>query len=177
MRKYLTGLLTGSIFAMVLLSSYGNENVVNASYPVTPVSKEVLYSEEDVDWLAKAIYFEARGESLANMLAVGLVVMNRVNDGRYPGNIRGVVTQSKLDKKGNAVQNQCQFSWYCDGKPDVPKPDRYWEKAKEAAQAILNGNVYDFTDGATHFHNGKASPNWGFPQVAKIDNHTFYRRP
>jgi spore germination cell wall hydrolase CwlJ-like protein len=177
MRTYLTGLLTGLLFATVLLASFNKENTANASYPVIPVVKTPLYSDEDVDWLAKAIYFEARGESLAGQLAVGLVIANRINDHRYPGNVRGVVTQSKRDHNGNVVLNRCQFSWYCDGKPDVPKQDEYWERSKKAAQAILDGSVYDFTDGATHFHNNKVKPNWGFPQVAKIDDHVFYKRP
>ncbi len=44
--------------------------------------------------LAACIQAEAWGEGTAGQLAVGSVIMNRVEDSRFPGSITGVVTQS-----------------------------------------------------------------------------------
>jgi N-acetylmuramoyl-L-alanine amidase len=174
--RFITGLFVGIVFAFTLLVTLNSTNRTIANINTDTHNNTV--DQRELEWLAKNIYFEAGNHSLAGMLAVGLVVMNRVHDGRYPGNVVGVITQAKRDTKGNVILNQCQFSWYCDGKPDIPNDkDPGWERAQVAARAILEGRVFDFTDGATHFHNGKVSPNWGFPKVAQIDTHTFYKRP
>ena len=49
--------------------------------------------------LAACIQAEAWGEGTAGQLAVGSVIMNRVEDSRFPGSITGVVTQR--DNRGN----------------------------------------------------------------------------
>src|SRR5262249_13224301 len=55
----------------------------------------VDYGNRDAEeeCLAKAVYFEARGESLEGQLAVAQVIMNRAASGIYPPSICGVVTQ------------------------------------------------------------------------------------
>ena len=63
--------------------------------------------------LADAIYFESRGEVKRGQIAVAQVVMNRVFSGFYPNNVCGVVYQ-------NSHRNlACQFTFACDGIPDV----------------------------------------------------------
>ena len=44
--------------------------------------------------LADALYFEARGESVAGQLAVGLVIFNRVEHPKYPDTVCGVTRQA-----------------------------------------------------------------------------------
>ena len=80
------------------------------------------FREQEAQCLAKNMYFEARNQGLAGQLAVSLVVMNRVEDDRFPETICGVVEQGPiskwwLEKKGKVVpiKNRCQFSWFCDG--------------------------------------------------------------
>ena len=58
------------------------------------VCGEDYYDETDLYWLSRIISAESRGETLAGMIAVGNVVMNRVNDSRYPSDIREVIFQS-----------------------------------------------------------------------------------
>ena len=175
--RFIAGLLVGVVFSSTLLISFSNSPTPSNANVINEMPQTIQVDPVQLEWLSKAIYFEARGESLASMLAVGLVVENRIHDGRYPDNVKDVVTQSKKDPKGNVIPGQCQFSWYCDGKPDEPdRKSASWAKAKDAARAILENEVFDFTDGATHFHNGTVAPNWGFPKVAQIDNHSFYRR-
>ena len=60
-----------------------------------------LYSESDVVMMAKLMYGEARGlESQQEIAAIGWVVLNRVDDSRFPNTISGVITQ----------QNQFHYS-------------------------------------------------------------------
>ena len=74
--------------------------------------------------MALNIYHEARSDNLAGKFAVGDVVLNRVNDTRYPNNVCDVIYQGehrpswKDPKTLVPVRNRCQFSWYCDGKSD-----------------------------------------------------------
>ena len=51
--------------------------------------------QDELDCLAKNIYFEARGESLTGKIAVANVTMNRVEHHKYPSTVCGVVTQVK----------------------------------------------------------------------------------
>lgn len=126
--------------------------------------------------LAEAIYYESRGESLAGQLAVGLVVMNRVFRKDFPNTICNVVHEAQLARNGLPIKNKCQFSYYCDGLSDIPADQKSWNTALILAQYILDGKIFDFTAGATHYHAHYVHPNWEYPKVAQIDNHIFYKR-
>ena len=57
--------------------------------------------------LAEAMYFEARNQGWKGMLAVGVVIQNRVKDPRYPSHICSVVRQGKY-WQGHPVKHKCQ---------------------------------------------------------------------
>ena len=63
--------------------------------------------------LAEALYFEARGESLQGIVGVAEVILNRVDDRRYPNSLCGVVNQ------GTGERYRCQFTYTCDGRPET----------------------------------------------------------
>lgn len=128
--------------------------------------------------LALNIYFEARDQSLAGQIAVSNVVINRVEDPRYPNTVCGVVKDAKLDYRGQPKRNKCQFSWYCDGKSDKPKEGAYWDQASALANHLLSNKVYwDITEGATHYHAYYVNPSWNvdMEKTVTIDDHIFYR--
>jgi len=127
--------------------------------------------------LALNVYFEARSENMASQVAVSLVVMNRVEDHRFPDTVCGVVKQGLKYKNDKVVLGKCQFSWYCDGKSDKPTNKKAWFQAKEIASIVLDGGVFDFTEGATHYHAYYVYPSWRKTKtkVARIDSHIFYR--
>ena len=131
----------------------------------TGLPEKKSISTEDIDCLARNIYFEAANQSEIGKLAVGLVVMNRVSSERYPDTICGVVNQ------------RSQFSWVNDGKSDTPKNDRVWKESKKLARDILEGKAefIDFDD-VMHYHADYVSPKWSkkLNQVAQIDQHIFY---
>ena len=126
---------------------------------------EQKYTDEDLDCLARNIYFEAANQSTIGKLAVGLVVTNRVESSRYPDTICDVVNQ------------RSQFSWVNDGKSDTPKDDWAWRDSKKLAIDILEGKA-DFIDfdHVMHYHADYVSPRWSksLNQVAQIDQHVFY---
>ena len=66
--------------------------------------------------LAFNIYHEARSQSTIGQLAVAQVVMNRVDDDRFPDTVCEVVKQAVTHKGTNKpILHRCSFSWWCDG--------------------------------------------------------------
>lgn len=124
--------------------------------------------------LSEALYFEARGESLKGQFAVAEVILNRVAAAGYPDSVCGVVRQGASRKGG------CQFSYVCDGKPEVIAEPEAWDRAGKVARLMLDGKGRErLTAGATHFHTQSVRPGWAqvFPQTARIGTHVFYRQP
>lgn len=123
--------------------------------------------------LAKAIYFEARGEPLSGQIAVAEVVLNRVSNRHYPSTICGVVYQNS-DRFLS-----CQFTFTCDGLSDRPDEDRSWKRAVLLADYLIRERTGSITHSATHYHADYVSPYWASHMVktVKIGRHVFYRVP
>ena len=156
------------------------------------VGKELLLigmlmgvTHDEVTCLADNMYFEARKQSLAGMLAVSNVVMNRVADERYPDTICEVVQEGptrpswKDKNKYIPVRNKCQFSWYCDGKSDEPSDIETYDAIYGMAEDMLYQNMpyLDITDGATQYHADYITPSWAYTKNRRveIEDHIFYR--
>lgn len=129
--------------------------------------------------MQKNIYFEARNQSFVGKLAVGLTVLNRVESAKYPDDVCSVIYQAKTDKKGSPIRNNCQFSWYCDGKSDNMLDEDAAARAALAAWVVLQKNFIDITEGATHYHAEYVTPSWAnnLERITKIDHHIFYKYP
>ena len=160
------------------------ETVVESNQIVKEIRTTLLntpYSlENDYHCLASNIYWEARNQSLSGKVAVGQVVLNRVDSERFPDTICNVVTQTKFYPSGRIDLHDCQFSWYCDGKSDVPleKEMSIYEESFELAVELVEKRPMDFTEGATHYHSTKVNPYWAdsLERITRIDDHIFYRR-
>ena len=151
-------------------------------FAFTPVSSatdfKLIEEFPEVRCMALNIYYEARGSNLADRAGVADVVLNRVNDSRYPDTICDVVKQGRKDSAGNMIRNQCQFSWYCDGKHDRPQDGDRWVDAQTIAwNIVLDGKYRGITEGATHYHATYVEPNWAssLQLVGRIGAHIFYR--
>jgi spore germination cell wall hydrolase CwlJ-like protein len=122
--------------------------------------------------LANAVYFESRGESVRGQIGVAQVVLNRAFSSYYPDDVCGVVYQ-------NAHRHlSCQFTFACDGIPDVVTEAEAWERAKRIARATLDGRVWLPEIGkATHYHAYWVNPWWvrTMRKLTTIGVHTFYR--
>lgn len=123
--------------------------------------------------LALNIYFEARGEPEAGRLAVGHVVLNRMEDPRFPDTICAVVKQGGEDRL-----HRCQFSWWCDGQSDTPRDAAAWAQSRQAAQKVYWALDPDPTGGALWYHAHYVAPDWRhrFVRSAVIGQHIFYQR-
>ena len=130
----------------------------------------VAYTHE-LKCLATAIYFEARGEPVAGQKAVAQVVLNRTKSERYPHTVCGVVYQN-ADRR-----NRCQFSFACDGKPDVPKEAAARLRARcQAADCLRDPPETWVLGDATLYHARYVNPSWApkVTLVSSIGQHLFY---
>ena len=129
--------------------------------------------------LALNTYHEAKNQSMVGQIAVAEVVMNRVADSRYPNTIFEVVKQGPKYKGSDVpVRHRCKFSWYCDGKSDIPKNEKAWKKAQDYAYLVLYNRIaIDVTEGATDYHATYVKPSWAKTKkrTTRIDKHIFYR--
>ena len=147
------------------------------------LTQGIKASDENMDryCMAQNIYFEAGNQPLAGKVAVGQVVLNRLEHSNYPGTMCDVIYQAKWKENwlGNMhpVRNQCQFSWFCDGKSDDPEISPTWYDSLQVARDVVQGAYPDITEGATHYHNDKVNPYWAesLNQTVIINNHIFYK--
>jgi spore germination cell wall hydrolase CwlJ-like protein len=98
--------------------------------------------------------------------------MNRVFSGYYPGDVCGVVYQ-------NAHRHlACQFTFACDGIPDIVNDQESWTRAQRIARETLDGKLWlPEIAKATHYHASYVHPYWvrAMRKNAKIGLHHFYR--
>lgn len=136
--------------------------------------------QEEIYCLALNVYHEARGEDYLAQLAVADVTMNRVESKDFSNSVCEVITEAKvrINWRGDAVpiRHKCQFSWYCDGIDDEPKPGTEWNNALAVA---TNNNYRGITKGALFYHSVDVKPFWAesFIRLGSIGNHIFYRPP
>ena len=112
----------------------------------------------DVALLAKVISAEARGEPYAGQVAVGAVILNRIEHPAFPSTLAGVVYQPGA------------FTCMADGQIDQPVA----ESARRAAQEALNGS--DPSGGAIYYFNPATATSawiWSRPLIKVIGKHRF----
>jgi len=143
--------------------------------PQTPAERLGLTGrerEKQEKCLANAVYFEARGEPVRGQIAVAQVVLNRVFSPFYPKTVCGVVYQ-------NANRHlACQFTFACDGVPDVVTEPDAWARAKRIAADMLDGKLWMPEVGkSTHYHAYWVHPDWinEMNRIYRLGVHTFYR--
>ena len=156
----------------------------------TPIN---VFDVEEARCLAENIYHEARNQGTAGWLAVAAVTLNRVTDDRFPDSICGVVFQSEtreswrtkgkdlpdIERVYYPVRHRCQFSWYCDGKPDDINQLGIYMDIMQFTKILLTSRVmmFDITDGATFYHADYVMPSWAKSKIKTIEigDHIFYR--
>ena len=170
---------------MVGVSAKAETLVMLADDDIT-ISQSLTFNEDQfpqVNCMALNIYYETRSSNLADMYAVADVVLNRVEDTRYPDSICGVVKEGQQYPDGRMKRNKCQFSWYCDGKNDTPRDRESWKKAQSIAWDMVKWNSFrGITEGSTHYHTTYVNPRWNksrkgwsITRVGRIGAHIYYR--
>ena len=166
------------------------ESIIGGLLIMTPIDMGKDYSEQlqevgQAKCLADNMYFEARNQGTAGIIAVSNVVLNRVASGMYPNTVCEVVRQGphreswRKDGTFHPVRHKCQFSWYCDGKSDRIYDLETFDNILMLAEAIVLGQiqVLDITEGATHYHADYVEPAWAKTKTKtiEIEDHIFYR--
>ena len=168
------------------------------------VETGVSVNEDELKCMAENIYFEGRAEPMVGKVAIGKVVMNRIEDTRFPNSICGVVKQGPVreswktkkdpnltdkDRKYYPIKNRCQFSWWCDGQKDIiwatymngeviESNMTAWRDSINVALWLMSGELKDPTHGAVFYYNPNiANPSWGaiYKETAMIGNHRFMK--
>lgn len=123
------------------------------------------FHARSLDCLARNVYYEARGESLAGQYAVAEVTMNRAASPYYPDTVCEVVYQREA------------FSWTGLGVLQAPRGEA-WDRAVRIAEDVYYGRrPRTLHPGVTHFHATYVRPDWSRERrrVARIGRHVFYR--
>jgi spore germination cell wall hydrolase CwlJ-like protein len=118
-----------------------------------------------LECLAAGIYFESKSEPLMGQLAVGEVIANRADSGRFADTYCGVLFQ------------RGQFS-FVRGKswPRINKQSRQWTTAVAIAKIVDQDLKDSAADKALFFHAKRVRPGWKrLKRVTSIGNHVFYR--
>lgn len=115
-------------------------------------------NSEDIYWLSKAVYAEARGESYAGQVAVAAVILNRLENEDFPKTVKGVIFEPTA------------FTCVSDGQIYLDPSTQ----AVTAAREALMGS--DPTGGALYYWNPKTSTSkwvWSRHIIKRIGNHVF----
>lgn len=138
---------------------------ITISGTYSPLAKaSAYYRDDEVLWLARIITAEARGESLLGQIAVGNVILNRVNSRYYPNTIYGVI----FDRKYGV-----QFSPVLDG--SIYNTPTY--NATLAAKICLEGTRLS-TDAMFFLNPKTAESSWiiySREYAYSIGGHDFYK--
>ncbi|MFY9603297.1 MAG: cell wall hydrolase [bacterium] len=144
----------------------GEQLVIPEEYPAVEAARTVTTTSTrspetgwEIDLLARMIHAEAESEPYAGKVAVGAVILNRLEDPRFPDDLNGVLFSPW---EFEPVMN-----------------NRFWSitpsaEAYAAAEEALAG--WDPTGGALYFYNPVTSTSpWIFsrPVVTQIGNHVF----
>ena len=118
----------------------------------------------ELECLAAGVYFEAKSEPLAGQLAVGQVIANRAESGRFASTYCGVLFQ----------RGQFSFvrgrSW-----PAIARSSRQWQTAVAIARIVDRDLLQSQFPRALFFHAKRVNPRWRLTRVGTVGNHVFYR--
>lgn len=129
----------------------------------TPV--KIKYNKNDVECLARNIYYEAGVEDMTGKIAVGNITVNRVKTKYWGTHICDV------------VYSKDQFSWTKEKKRAwISLKGRAWADSKAAAEAVLDGLKVKQLDSALFYHADYVKPAWRdtSKRVLKVGRHIFY---
>ena len=133
--------------------------------PARPMIVKMAPADQNraIDCLAAAGWYEA-GNDPSGQMAVMQVVLNRVRHPAFQGSDR---------------TTGCQFTFTCDGALARRPSPAAWERARNNAEFLLNGFVYQSVGLATHYHTDWVTPEWSpkLEKIAVVGTHLFFRWP
>jgi spore germination cell wall hydrolase CwlJ-like protein len=146
-------MLRGAALA-VAITSLGGCSLFGMNFGMAQLSPK--------ECLMRAMYFESNRSSADGMLAVGTVVMNRLNDGRYPRSVCGVVGQKNQFASGVLTRKMT---------------DSGAVMASQIADQVLRGARHPGVGNAMHFHTaGLRFPYNNMHYVLMAGGNEFYEK-
>jgi len=132
-----------------------------------------VLSSQDIQCLARNIYYEAGSEPFEGKVAVAQVTLNRVNSGQFPNDVCKTIYQKSVVYE----KVICQFSWACDRavKFNPINKNNYDESMIAAQKVLLEDYRLPSLHDALYYHADYINPHWGKEKVAKIGHHIFYK--
>jgi spore germination cell wall hydrolase CwlJ-like protein len=116
--------------------------------------------DNELDCIARAVYFEAGGEPLSGQIGVAQVIMNRVKDRRFADSPCAVIADGFYFPRDVAITMLAR-----------------WQQAQRIAEDVANGrNLEPKLVRALYFHGVSDHPSWMRTKrkLAVIGGHTFY---
>ena len=125
--------------------------------------KAMVVSDAERDCLGRAMYFESNRSDPEGLLAVGTVVMNRLENAAFPnGGICSVVGQPRQFATGVLTK---------------PMAEKDLSKIADAADAVLAGERHPKVGHAMYFHTaGRKYPYDNMHYVAVAGGNAFYEK-
>jgi N-acetylmuramoyl-L-alanine amidase len=165
-------MIVGLMGSVSLLKWAVNNKLANVEV-ITGSSVTSEVRERQLGCLAKNIYHEAGNEPFEGRVAVAQVVLNRVESGKFPSDICGVVYQK------NIVYEKviCQFSWGCDRVVLMRPVNKvsYDESMEVAKKVLLEGFRLPGLKDALYYHASYIPDPWNKPKITQIGHHIFYK--
>lgn len=161
-------------------------------------------SQQDIECLARNIFYEAGAEPIEGKVAVGMVTINRTQDERYPQNICGVVRQRTVvtvpqritevrtvkpniftapkqvvETRTTWIQKTVyQFSWVGQRNIRIREDDPRWIESRAVAEELARGGYENWQEKyseAMNFHAVYVNPGWRLKRIGRVGNHIFYK--
>ena len=158
---------TQIVSRLVVLALIGGLGACNTASPLTTGSipdrkPTMVVSDAERDCLGRAMYFESNRSDEGGLIAVGTVVMNRLEAAIFPGGICAVVGQP---------------GQFAPGVLTKPMQERDLQKVAEAADAVLAGERHPKVGKAMYFHTaGHHFPYKNMHYVAVAGGNAFYEK-
>ena len=137
--------------ALIVLAAAGGLGACNTASPVLTTGSipdrkpPMVVSDAERDCLGRAMYFESNRSDSDGLVAVGTVVMNRLENAIFPGGICAVVGQP---------------GQFAPGVLTKPMQEKDLQKVADAADAVLAGERHPKVGKAMFFHTDTADAPW-----------------
>lgn len=155
---------------LILITLFALFPVISHQEPLTEKQQISFNLSQQIECMARNIYYEAASEPFEGKLAVAQVTMNRTQSPLYPKTVCEVVYQ----KTGSTYQ----FSWVGEKVKSITNKYAWEECMIVAKKALTEHKLHDtiYKTKSMYYHNNTVNPAWKLKYVARIGNHLFYTR-
>ncbi|MEL6065040.1 cell wall hydrolase [Methylobacterium sp. DCY52] len=144
------------------LGACNTSNPVLTTGSIAGRAPPMVVSDAERDCLGRAMYFESNRSDEGGLIAVGTVVMNRLENAIFPGGICAVVGQPGQFAAGVLTK---------------PMQEKDLQKVADAANAVLAGERHPQVGKAMYFHTaGRHYPYPNMHYVAVAGGNAFYEK-